>query len=165
MLAVPLIASCDRQNAPDVTVSRADPYLPLDTGTVRITSASGTYDLSVEIADTPQERAFGLMERDALPENEGMLFLYEEPGQGPFYMYHTRIPLSIAFFDDQGRIVSIREMTPCRYPVPDLCELYHPGAEYIGAVEAREGYFQTRGIQVGDPIELLDGVAGASASP
>ena len=75
--------------------------------------------LKVEVADTPERWAQGLMFRERLGEDEGMVFLFPEPTAGGFWMKNTLIPLSIAFFDRQGVILRILAMEPGR-PLPRL---------------------------------------------
>ena len=123
----------------------------LPTATLRVVSAHGPVTLDVEIADTPQARSVGLMGRRHLAPNAGMAFLFDRPTTNRFWMKNTFIPLSIAFWDEAGRIVSIVEMAPCR---KEPCPLYSAGASYIGAVEANRGFFKTHGVKVGDRVEL-----------
>jgi len=134
----------------------APAYQPpaMDTGTVRIVTATDTVQMPVEIARTEQERAYGLMERTTLPENAGMLFVTAEPQDSTsgFYMFRTRIPLDIAFMDENNRIVSIMTMQPCTSPQPSLCYVYSPGVVYYNALEANEGYFARNNIKVGDQV-------------
>ena len=123
--------------------------------TVQIRSGDTTYTLPVEIADTPAQRERGLMYRSSMPEEAGMLFAYEDtqPG-GAFWMYNTLIPLSIAYADAEGRIVSIVEMPPCDSEFASLCPTYPAGAPFRYALEVNQGYFVERGIGVGDRIVL-----------
>lgn len=151
-----LFAGCapDEDTAPAVT--RRSPVIPLDSGTVFIETEQDTFRVSVEIAETPNQREIGLMERSELPENQGMIFLsYEErdPAAG-FYMFRTRIPLDIAFLDRDGRIVAIRSMEPCASPIAEYCPTYAPGVAYWGALEVNGGYFASRGIEPGDLVTL-----------
>lgn len=145
--------ACSEDTMPAV-VTRETPIVPLDTGTVWIASGATTYTVSVEIAETRDQQAFGLMERDHLPEDEGMIFVYDSLREGGFYMFRTRIPLDIAFYDEDGRIVSIFTMPPCTAPNPRMCDVYEPEERYVGALEMIGGYFASRGIGVGDRIEL-----------
>jgi uncharacterized protein len=107
--------------------------------------------LRVEIAETAAARGRGLMDRTSLPPDEGMVFLFDMPLNAAFHMKDTLIPLSIAFWDQDGRIVTILEMTPCR---SEPCPNYSPGRSIVGAVEANRGFFIDHGIKVGDRFEL-----------
>ncbi|MBS4015780.1 MAG: DUF192 domain-containing protein, partial [Candidatus Latescibacteria bacterium] len=69
-------------------------------------------EIKVEVVSSTEERALGLMFRQLLKENEGMLFVFEEEGIYPFWMKDTRIALSIAFIDEQFVIIDIQEMVP-----------------------------------------------------
>ncbi|WP_243090992.1 DUF192 domain-containing protein [Thermus neutrinimicus] len=104
------------------------------------------YPLRVEVADTPERQAQGLMFRKSLGEDEGMVFLFPTPTAGGFWMKNTLIPLSIAFFDRQGVILRILDMEPCR---KDPCPVYYPGVVYQGALEVNQGWFQKRGLTPG----------------
>ena len=105
----------------------------------------------VEVADTTDERRTGLMGRETMSPYEGMAFLWTDPVIGSFWMKDTLIPLSIAFWDEGGRIVSIMDMEPCR---SDPCPTYTPDASYVGAVEVRQGELARRGVGVGDTVDL-----------
>ena len=105
--------------------------------------------VDVEVADSPEERAEGLMNRDSLDEDEGMLFVFFEANTGGFWMKNTRIPLSIAFFDRNGEILSIMDMDPCR---ESPCPSYDPGVSYWGALEVNQSAFDEWGVEVGDTI-------------
>jgi hypothetical protein len=72
----------------------------------------GPKALKVELARTQQQKEAGLMHRQELGEDEGMLFLYDRPQQMMMYMKDTHIPLSVAFIDSAGVILEIRDMAP-----------------------------------------------------
>ena len=110
-------------------------------------------ELMVEIADSHAERQRGLMGRASLGADRGMVFLFDGPTDGGFWMKDTLIPLSIAFWAEDRRIVAILDMQPCR---EEPCEIYRPGVNYLGAVEANVGYFEEHGVEVGDPVELIE---------
>ena len=107
--------------------------------------------ISVEIADTPAEREQGLMGRETLPAEAGMVFVFPEDHRGAFWMKDTLIPLSIAFYSADGRILKILDMEPCD---ADPCPLYDPGVAYRGALEVNKGAFAGRGITMGDRLRI-----------
>ena len=146
-------ASCDGKDAVRSVRSPAERVrgAPLPTGTLRIGTAQGTVVVRVEIAETPETRRRGLMHRPTLAPNAGMVFLFESPASGLFWMKNTLIPLSVAFWDRSGHIVAILDMEPCR---ADPCRLYSPRTTYIGAVEVNRGFFSLHGVSIGDVVEL-----------
>jgi uncharacterized membrane protein (UPF0127 family) len=91
------------------------------------------------------------MGRTELADGEGMVFLFGGPTTVSFWMKDTPIPLSIAFWNAQGRIIAILDMAPC---AADPCPTYAPGLPYVGALEVPRGFFLERGIATGDPIVL-----------
>jgi uncharacterized protein len=107
--------------------------------------------IDVEVAETPEQREFGLMFRESLGERSGMVFLFFERRRGSFWMKNTLVPLSIAFFGDDGRILAILDMEPCR---ADPCKLYDPGVTYSGALEVNQGAFDDWKVSVGDRITI-----------
>jgi hypothetical protein len=112
--------------------------------------------LTVEIADSPEERARGLMFRDSLPADAGMLFVWPGDTLSPFWMKDTLIPLSIAFIDADGVILHIEDMEP-------LDETLHVSPKpYRYAVEANQGWFEEHGIEVGDGVTLPENVSSPS---
>lgn len=117
----------------------------LDTATIRV----GGVPLVVEVADDPMERSMGLMYRDSLPDDRGMLFVYPDEAVRGFWMKNTRIPLSIAFADADGVIIAIMDMAPddgrTRYRSPGR-------ARY--ALEVNRGWFGKNGVTVGSMIDL-----------
>jgi uncharacterized membrane protein (UPF0127 family) len=132
-----------------------------DSALVRIETAGDTHQVHVEVAEREEQRAFGLMERTSLAEDAGMVFLYNDPqpGTSGYWMYRTRIPLDIAFFDGAGRIVAILQMEPCPSSVPEQCRIaasgYSPGKPYTGALEVNRGYFAQHNVQVGDRLTVV----------
>jgi uncharacterized membrane protein (UPF0127 family) len=142
LLVLVLPAACS-DPAPPAPVARAE---------VVLEGASSQARLFVQIADTPAERAQGLMGRTSLAPDAGMAFLWAEPVTSTFWMKDTKIPLAIAFWARDGTIVSIREMTPC---TADPCATYAADAPFVGAVEANTGYFAEHGIAAGDRATVL----------
>lgn len=116
------------------------------------TEAGQVRRLKVEIADTPEERARGLMGRRTLAEDAGMLFVWTEETQSGFWMKDTFVPLSIAFIDAAGVILHIEDMQPLEKTLH-----YSPGP-YRYAVEANQGWFRENGVEPGDRAVLPEGV-------
>ena len=103
----------------------------------------GEHHITVEIADEVHERQKGLMQRQSLADNSGMLFVYTEMKSRSFWMKNTFIPLSIAYLNSECQIVHIAQMTPLSLdPVPSV----YP-AQY--ALEMNQGWFVNNGISVG----------------
>ena len=118
---------------------------------VVIETDAGEVEVAVEVADDDAERQLGLMNRDSLPADAGMIFLFEEDSSGGFWMKDTLIPLSIAFADAGGTIVRILDMEPCE---ADPCQIYDPGVFYRSALEVNQGTFERLGVEEGDRLRL-----------
>ena len=123
-----------------------------DTPMAIIETADGEVRVRVEIAETPATRGRGLMFRDALEGDAGMVFLFEEDSTSAFHMENTRIPLSIAFFAADGTILRILDMVPCPGPP---CPIYDPEVTYRGALEANVGAFERWGVLTGDRVRIV----------
>ena len=149
-----LTAACGRSSAPVVPQAHPTSQAGLPTGVLTITTDGSQAVLSVEIADTEATRETGLMGRTDLAPDSGMVFLFEDPFQGGFWMKDTLIPLSIAFWDADGRIVDIRDMQPCEKADTNTCPVYGSQKPYVGTVETNLGYFAEHGVKVGDTVEL-----------
>lgn len=109
----------------------------------------GPHAFQVEVADTPHQRAQGLMGRPDLPADGGMLFVFEHPGRHCFWMRDTPLPLSIAFIDATGRIAGLADMQP-------RSETRHcPDVDIRYALEVRQGAFQRRGITLHAQVDGL----------
>lgn len=109
----------------------------------------GGHEVRAEIARTPAEMSRGLMYRRALGRDRGMLFAYETPRTLSFWMKNTRIPLDIAFLDDEGRILQIEGMRP--YDEASRTVSREP-ARY--ALEMNRGWFAANGVGVGDIVKI-----------
>jgi uncharacterized protein len=150
LLATLLLASCgggDDGGEAGATTGGANSAGPVAV----ITTGEGDVTVRVEIADEEDERARGLMNRESLDEDAGMLFLFPAESSGGFWMKNTLIPLSIAFMDGGGRILRILDMEPCR---ADPCPIYDPGVAYRSALEVNRGAFADWGVEEGDRLTL-----------
>ncbi len=107
---------------------------------------AGMYAIQAEVAATPAARQQGLMYRQSMPANSGMLFVFEEKAGHCFWMKNTNLPLSIAFLADDGSIVNIEDMAP-------QSEANHcPKAAVRYALEMNKGWFAQKGIRAGAKI-------------
>jgi uncharacterized membrane protein (UPF0127 family) len=113
-------------------------------------SGGGEVEVRVEIADDLPEQTRGLMERTALAEDRGMLFVYPDEEVRSFWMKNTLIPLSIAYIDSDGRIVDLQDMKPLDDDPPHYVSA--EPARY--ALEVNRGFFEEHGVKVGDRAEL-----------
>lgn len=107
--------------------------------------------IPVEVADDPEARLQGLMWREALPENTGMLFAFKEPQSLTFWMKNTKIPLEIMFFDGDGTFVNSFLMPPC---TGDPCDKYTSASLAQYALEMSPGFRTTNGIGVGWKLDM-----------
>lgn len=110
----------------------------------------GEQTFYVEIADTPAERQTGLMHRNSLPSDRGMLFVFDESDYRSFWMRNTYVNLSIAYLDASGRIIDILDM----YALDESSVPSSAPAKY--ALELNMGSFDRAGAFVGDVIDLSD---------
>ena len=109
--------------------------------------------LRVEIADTAEERQVGLSGRSSLDRDAGMLFVTE--GHLGFWMKDTLIPLSVAFLSECGEVLAIANMEP------QSLEIHNTARPYSFGLEVNGGWFAANGIEVGDDVELPDGIRPA----
>jgi len=103
-------------------------------------------------ADTVSERAQGLMYVTALAENQGMLFVYDTPRIGSFWMKNTYIPLEIYFIDENNEIIDIQYMKPCE---KEPCPYYVSPEKIKYALEVNQGIAEKYNITIGDKIEFI----------
>ena len=134
LLAVWIVAAC-----------AADPQ-----STVTLYPQNGTaLRVSVEIVDTNEKRALGLMYRQELPELHGMLFLFPRQEPQSFWMKNTPLPLDILFINSSLTIVSIAQNTT---PFSEKVIPSDKPAQFV--LEVNGGFCQRHGIAVGDHVEL-----------
>ena len=121
----------------------------LNIGLRTIQMKVGIYPIQAEVADSPDLREVGLMNRTSLPTNSGMLFIFEQKAGNCFWMKNTKLPLSIAFIADDGKIVNIEEMQA------DTTNNHCPKAPIRYALEMNKGWFSERVIVPGNTIQGL----------
>lgn len=118
------------------------------TGSRKVTLSINGRPLEVEIAKTRKQRARGLMNREELGWNEGMLFIFEEEQYLSFWMKDTSIPLSIAYVDKNGLVTDIYDMQPFSLePVRSTRKCRY-------AIEVNRNFFRDAGLTVGSSLDL-----------
>lgn len=106
--------------------------------------------LQLQLALTPREHSKGLMHRDSMPKDHGMLFLFKQPEPRAFWMRNTRIPLDIGYFDASGRLLEIHALDPYdETSVPSLSQ------EVLIAVETNRGWYARNNITPGAQIDFI----------
>lgn len=130
MLLAAFAAAAQPAGEPQMQLRRAD-------------LSAGMYRIDAQLAITPEQRETGLMFRAQMPEQEGMLFVFERPGVQCFWMRNTLLPLTAAFVADDGTIVNLADMQP-------MTENSHCSAKPVRFVlEMNQGWFGKRGIKPG----------------
>jgi hypothetical protein len=111
---------------------------------------AGMHLIRAEVADSMSARMTGLMHRKSMPQNAGMVFVFEEKSTHCMWMKNTLIPLSVAFIDESGTIVNIADMQP-------HSEQSHCAARPVRyALEMNRGWFAQRGIGPGTKLRGLE---------
>jgi len=105
--------------------------------------------LRAEVAATVEQRMKGLMFREKLGTNDGMLFVFDEPGYHAMWMKNTPLPLSVAFVDGEGRILNILDMEP------HTLDQHMAAGPARYAIETNKGWFAQRRIKAGDKVAGL----------
>lgn len=128
-----MIASCKSENA------------------VFIDNVNEKIKVNVEIADSPEERAAGLMFRESLGENFGMLFIFDDEKTRSFWMKNTLIPLDMVFISEDLEIIDIKYAVPCRED-PCISYVSKEPAEYV--LEVNGNFTIRNDIAIGNTINL-----------
>ncbi len=111
--------------------------------------AAGMHIIQAEVAANDPQRQQGLMFREKMPTNSGMVFVFEEPMKQCMWMKNTLLPLSVAFIDEQGRIVNIEDMQPKSLDT-------HCSTKPVKyALEMNVGWFKQKHIKPGMQIDGL----------
>ncbi len=112
----------------------------------RIKLTAGMHLIDAQVAFTPEQRQIGLMFRKEMPQQEGMIFVFEQPSQQCFWMKNTLLPLTAAFVADDGTIVNLADMKP---QTTDA----HCSAQPVRYVlEMNKGWFAKKGIKAGSKL-------------
>lgn len=113
----------------------------------RIPLQAGMHLIHAQVASTPLQRSVGLMWREDLTANEGMLFVFEVPSRQCFWMKNTLLPLTAAFVADDGTIVNLADMQP--QTTTEHCS--KQPVRYV--LEMAQGWFAKRGIAPGQQLK------------
>ncbi|MCB0407967.1 MAG: DUF192 domain-containing protein [Bdellovibrionales bacterium] len=113
--------------------------------------------ITVEVAKTPKQRERGLMYRESLKENQGMLFVFDQDNILTFWMKNTKISLSVAFFDKKKKLVHIEDMDPPEsvMMLDQNLKRYSSLEPAKYALEMKKGWFKHNKIQIGDAFEWV----------
>ena len=108
--------------------------------------------IHAEVADTAKKRADGLMYREHLEKNRGMLFTFSQAGPWTFWMKNTKIPLDIIWMDEKKRVIHIERNVPICTRTDDSCPQYRPNDDATYVLElaggAAEGFRVERGMKL-----------------
>jgi uncharacterized membrane protein (UPF0127 family) len=121
--------------------------LAASTGTLVLKTATGDHNFTIEVATTDQERALGLMFRRSLPENSGMLFIYDPPQPATMWMKNTLIPLDMVFISAEGKVHRIESNTE-----PFSTTVIPSEGEVVGVLELNAGEADKIGLKRGDKV-------------
>ncbi|MBN9409325.1 MAG: DUF192 domain-containing protein [Burkholderiales bacterium] len=136
---VTTVTSAPATAQPTTTAAQGTPQLNLP----RVRLTAGMHLIDAQVARTPDQQATGLMFRQDMPINEGMLFVFDQPRQQCFWMKNTLIPLTAAFVDDDGTIVNLADMQP-------LSTASHCSTRPVRYVlEMNQGWFARKGLKAG----------------
>ncbi len=135
-IALSILAACASVEAQD------GPQLDLP----RAKLSAGVYQISAQVAQTPNQRSTGLMFRREMPQGEGMLFIFEQAGMQCFWMKNTLLPLTAAFVADNGEIVNLMDMQP-------HSEAPHCSTKPVRYVlEMNQGWFAKKSVKAGTKL-------------
>ena len=112
----------------------------------------GPKEITAELAVSETEVATGMMFRDKMDENEGMLFIFGRPNRISFYMKNTYVPLSCAYIDSEGAILEIHDLKPL-----DENPVYAKSDQVQYVLEVKQGWFERNGVGVGAIVRTEHG--------
>lgn len=139
-----LLGGCEKAASPTKTEAA-----PSATASTWFPLTIGDQKIRVQLAVLPEERQHGLMQRKELGENDGMIFLFEQPQQMSFWMYNTLIPLSVGYLSSDGVLREIYWMYPQdRTAVPSRLH------DLRFALEMNQGWFKLHGVKPGAQLDL-----------
>ncbi|MBL64046.1 MAG: hypothetical protein CMI30_11640 [Opitutae bacterium] len=142
VMATPWLDSCRSKSPRSSTEARhgIDTYFP-----IRIDGKT----LQLQLAISEKEKNLGLMHRKKLPEDHGMVFLYDKPGRKSFWMKNTWIPLDIGFFSPDGALLEVRKLYP-----QDETSVKSGSTNVLFAIELNRNAYREKGISIGAKTNL-----------
>lgn len=150
-LLLVLFAACTKTPLPASSETVAPPPPPPPVTRPSIVFPDGTA-IAIEIVADDETRAQGLMYRDQLQPNSGMLFVFPAEGDYPFWMKNTFIPLDMIWIDTQKRVAHIaHDVPPCK---SDPCPSYPPNAKSLYVLEVAAGVARQHGLKDGDVLRF-----------
>ncbi|HEY7115222.1 MAG TPA: DUF192 domain-containing protein [Tepidisphaeraceae bacterium] len=142
---LPLLAGCDSQSGSGGAGGGGStlPTVPMQLGSKSFT---------LEVADNDATRQYGLMRRDSMPSDHGMIFVFNREAPLTFWMKDTRIPLDIIFVNSNGTVVSVKQMKPYDQDhTPSDGDVQY-------AIELNKGSAESAGVKVGMTLKLPPGL-------
>ena len=130
-------------------LAAAAPHARADAAMPTLTLKVAAHPLKVEVAVTEEQRNQGLMFRKSLGRDDGMLFIFDDPGYYAMWMKNTLIPLSVAFVDAQGTILNILDMEP------QTLDSHGAAGPAVYAIETNVGWFTAHKVKAGDKVTGL----------
>ncbi len=124
------LASVQAQEAPQMDLPRTE-------------LSAGMYRIDAQVAQTPSERQIGLMQRQSMPPQEGMLFIFERAGVQCFWMKNTLLPLTAAFVADDGTVVNLADMQP------ETTDSHCSSKPVRYVLEMNHGWVNARNVEAG----------------
>lgn len=126
---------------------------PATTGLVQITLPGGTI-IQAELADTPQKRATGLMYREHLDADRGMLFTFTQAQAWVFWMKNTKIPLDLIWMNEKKQIIHMEQNVPICTRTDDSCPQYRPNEDALYVLELAAGRAEGLKLQRGSKLQF-----------
>lgn len=126
---------------------------PAPSGLIPITLPGGT-TIQVELADTPQKRAEGLMYREHLADDRGMLFTFPQAQAWVFWMKNTKIPLDLIWINEKKQIVHMEQRVPICTRTDDSCPQYRPNEGALYVLELAGGRAESLKLQRGTKLQF-----------
>ena len=115
--------------------------------TVKISNVT----VKAEVADTALKQTVGLMDKKSLPQNQGMIFIFDNEGYTGIWMINMSFPIDIIWIDKNLKIVDIvKDAQPCAFD----CIVYYPSQKSLYVLEVNSGFVSKNKVEIGDSIKI-----------